>query len=423
MDSVTSTKGPAPGWFRVQDLVWLLLFAALAIASPGQTAAELEMLAAFALLQILIPRIPALNTPRGIYVGIGLRLALGFLLIGVTRGIFSGYYLILLLPILSAATSVGALGATAVTIVACLTYLAFVPIAWEFGYTIDAVVLRGVALRVLFLPLVGYLTYQLARETREAAQAAQRSADDLAVANQKLKEAEASMRRSERLAALGQLTAGLAHELRNPLGTIKASSDILLGRFKDKPDSVEQELAGYISAEVDRTNSLVTRFLEFARPMSLRLAPTDVNAMADRAIAEVVRERPESAAFIHKNYAPDISPIPADAELLERVIVNLVRNALEASPSGAMVSVRTRASDDEVEIAVLDRGPGVPSEAREQIFNPFFTTKPSGVGLGLAISAKIAGEHGGHISLESESGRGATFVVRIPISPARAQSL
>ena len=427
-DSVTATAPPEPQrpqqapkpppWMRAQDLVWLLLFSALALVSPRSTFAELEMLAALAILQLAAPRIPALNTPRGQTVVVALRLLLGFLLIGVTGGILSSYYLILLLPVLSAATTVGPAGTALTTALACAAYLAFLPLAYAFGFHIDVELLRDVSLRVLFLPVVAYLTYQLARENREQAMRARETAEQLAESNRRLLEAEASARRAERLAALGQLTAGLAHELRNPLGTIKASSEMLLDRLGPTADAegLPQELAGYISSEVDRANTLITRFLEFARPLKLRLAPTDLNALADQAIENLVCQEPAFAPSIHKNYDPSIPTLTADAELLERVIFNLLRNAFDASPPGATVTVRTRAAQGIAELAVLDRGAGIPPELREQIFNPFFTTKHTGVGLGLAISAKIVDEHGGLIRVESEPGRGSSFLVQLPVA-------
>jgi two-component system, NtrC family, sensor histidine kinase HydH len=407
---------------RAQDLVWLLLFSALAIVSPRRSPAELEMLAALAILQLAAPRIEALSTERGRAIVVALKLLLGFLLIGVTGGILSSYYLILLLPVLSAATTVGPAGTALTTSIACIAYLSFLPLAFWFGFDIDVELLRDVSLRVLFLPVVAYLTYQLARDNREQAARARATAAELVETNRRLLEAEASARRAERLAALGQLTAGLAHELRNPMGTIKASAEMLLDRLAPTKtnDELSQELAGYISSEVDRANLLITRFLEFARPTQLRRAPTDLNHLADQAIEHLVRQQPGCAGAIHKNYDPSIPTIDADSELLERVVFNLLRNAFDASPQGAMVTVRTRAASGIVEIAVLDRGEGIPPEHREQIFNPFFTTKPTGVGLGLAISAKIIDEHSGAIEVDSEPGRGSAFRVQLPHSPAQS---
>jgi two-component system NtrC family sensor kinase len=141
-----------------------------------------------------------------------------------------------------------------------------------------------------------------------------------------------------------------------------------------------------------------------------------LHAVIDSAIGHLERESPGSAARIHRNFDPALPLIEADAALIERVFFNLLRNALEASPPGSLVTVKTRRSPQGVEVAVMDRGPGIPPEHREQIFNPFFTTKPGGVGLGLAISAKIVGDHGGAVTVDSEPGAGATFLVSLPIA-------
>jgi signal transduction histidine kinase len=400
---------------RAQDVVWLLLFSALGLVSPRQSLAEIEMLAALAVLQVAAPRIESLNTPRGNAAVIALQLLVGFLLIGVTGGILSSYYLILLLPVLSAATTLGARGTALVTLLACAAYASFLPLAWRFGYDTGAEVMRDLSLRVIFLPVVAYLTYGLAESNRNEARRAQAAAAQLAEANARLLEAEAGMRRSERLAALGQLTAGLAHDLRNPMGTIRASAE-MLGERAGGSDPLVKELTGYISSEVDRANSLITRFLEFARPIRLRRAPLDLNALVDRVIEDFERRNGGLQLSIHRNYDPGIPQFPADAELLERVVTNLIQNALEASPPGSTVTVKTRALPDAVELAVIDRGSGIRPEHREQIFNPFFTTKPAGVGLGLAICAKIVDEHGGSLRVESEPGRGSIFLVSLPLA-------
>src|SRR5204862_3876865 len=131
-----------------------------------------------------------------------------------------------------------------------------------------------------------------------------------------IQEAEEQVRRSDRLAALGQLSAGLAHELRNPLGTIRASSE-MLNRNLTGENEVAREVAGFISTEVDRANSLITRFLQFARPLELRLDAEDLAHLLDRAISEAEREAPGIA--VYRNYAPEIPPFPIDSELMERV--------------------------------------------------------------------------------------------------------
>lgn len=419
--AATAASADRVSWFRWQDLVWLVLFGALVWVSPLKNTGEIEMLAAMALLQIAVPRIPALNTSAGTAVVIGLKLLISFLLIAVTKSTDSEYTLILFLPILSAATRYGALGTSVVTVLACATYLAMWPLAvLAWGHYFYPEDVQNILLRVLFFPLVAYLTHGLAESNRNEARRAQAAVQELAKANERLREAEASVRRSERLAALGQLSAGLAHELRNPLSTIRTSAELLVKRLEGS-DSVAQELAGYVASEVDRTNLLVTRFLEFARPLQLRLAELDVHTLLDEAIQNFQRQDPSRSISIHRAYDPSVPAIQGDATLLERVFFNLIHNAADASPADGVITLKTRALESAIEIAVIDRGTGVLPEHREQIFNPFFTTKPDGVGLGLPIAAKIIDEHGGRLEVRSEAGQGAAFIVQLPLSPVASR--
>jgi signal transduction histidine kinase len=181
-------------------------------------------------------------------------------------------------------------------------------------------------------------------------------------------------------------------------------------------NEVAREVAGFIRSEVDRANSLITRFLQFARPLELRLEAADLAQTLDRAIASVEREAP--AVAIYRNYEPGIPPFPFDAELMERVVYNLVLNAAQATAPGGAVTVKTRVWDSTAEIAVIDRGSGIDARQLDSIFNPFFTTKPEGVGLGLAIVSKIVDEHGGKITVESETGKGSLFRVLLPMERA-----
>jgi signal transduction histidine kinase len=269
--------------------------------------------------------------------------------------------------------------------------------------------------RLVCLFMVGNLANVLAEALRVQSEKHRRTAEHLAEANRQVLVAHEAVRRSDKLAALGQLTAGLAHELRNPLGTIKASAEMLNQQLSAE-NAVAREVAGFISTEVDRTNSLVTRFLQFARPLQLRLEIADLAHLLDRAIAEAEREAPGIA--VYRNYAPEMPPFAFDAELMERVFYNLVLNAAQATAPGGTVTVKTRAEGRTAEIAVIDRGVGIGPAQMKDIFNPFFTTKPEGVGLGLAIVAKIVDEHGGKIAVESEPGKGSIFCVSLPMDPA-----
>ncbi len=399
------------GFVRLQDFVWLLLFSALAVFSPEHSPIVIALLAALGVVQVLEPRIGPLAS-------VVLKLALCYGLIGYSGGVTSSYYLILLMPVISGATAFGLAGTTLVSLVACGVYLSFL-----FFLNVDQYIppdqIPELVLRSIFLPVVGYLTHELARQNQQEAQKAQAVAEELARANRDLKEAEAQVRRGERLAALGQLTAGLAHELRNPMGTMKTSAEMLSRSVADE-NEVAREMAGFISEEVDRTNSLITRFLDFARPQHMKLERGDLTAMLDSAITRFERDQASSQrtnVSIFKNYSPDVPPIVFDAELMERVIINLLSNAAQASPKGSVVTVKTQLTGArKAEIAVIDRGSGIERKNLENIFNPFFTTKSDGVGFGLAICAKIVDEHGGRIDVESVPGEGSVFRVQLPLN-------
>ena len=395
-------------YLRPQDSVWLLLFSALAAFSPERDPIVLVLLGALGVVQVLEPRLGALAS-------VLLKLGLCYPLIGEAGGISSSFYLILLLPVITAATNFGLLLTAVFTVLACGEYLSFLLFLKKDEYIPPDQVFELV-LRVLFLPVVGYLTHQLAEANRIETRKAQAAAEQLAAANQSLKEAEAEVRRSDRLAALGQLTAGLAHELRNPLATMKTSAE-MLARTVDRENAVAKEMASYIATEVDRTNSLITRFLDFARPQHLRVATGELAAMIDRAVERFDREKSGAAATVsvYKNYSPDIPSLAFDAELMERVVSNLLLNAAQASPPDSVVTVKTRLLDSNVEIAVIDRGSGIDPKNLESIFNPFFTTKSDGVGLGLAVVSKIVDEHGGQITVESTPGEGTVFRVYLPL--------
>jgi signal transduction histidine kinase len=339
-----------------------------------------------------------------------LKLVLGFVVLGFTGGIYSRYWPLLLLPVVSAATTFGARLSLAVTLLAGGAYFTFLVRLYQD----EQPDVLAIAMPFVFLVMIGNLANILAEELRVQSEKHRRTAEQLAEANVQIRQAQEAVRRSDRLAALGQLSAGLAHELRNPLGTIKASSE-MLSRSVAAENEIAREMAGFIHSEVDRANSLITRFLQFARPLQLQLDTADLTQTLDRAIGLVERETP--AITIYRNYEIELPPFAFDAELLERVFYNLVLNAAQATAPGGTVTVKTRAVGGMAEVSVIDRGVGIEPQHLDSIFNPFFTTKPEGVGLGLAIVSKIVDEHGGKIAVESEPAKGSIFHVLLPMGP------
>jgi two-component system, NtrC family, sensor histidine kinase HydH len=246
----------------------------------------------------------------------------------------------------------------------------------------------------------------------------QQVAEELTEVNRKLERAQAEARRSERLAALGQLSAGLAHEIRNPLGVIKGSAETL-NRKLENSNPLASELAGYISSEVNRASALVTRFLDFARPLRTETRLLQVTELLDQALKSVAEQWKGGMVVVNREYQPGLSSVPLDENLCEQVFLNLVQNAYEAmGEEGGTLRVAVSDASSKgrtgVQVRLQDSGPGVPAEMREQIFNPFVTTKKTGVGLGLSIVSKIVDEHQGTIRLDQSDGAGAAFVLFFP---------
>ena len=405
----TSTSDPpshGPLQFaRVQILLPLVLFLALiAVAHNGLERFFLGVLGA---LQLLEGRIEWLGTISGRAASVLLQLLVCYLLLGWTATLGSEYFPVLLLPVISTATYMG-FGATVLFSSAAIgAYLSFLLYVDWTQMTIDPEAIHTLQVRCLVLALSAVLVNTLGEAKRLESARYKKTAEQLAIANRNLLDAEAEVRRSERLAALGQLSAGLAHELRNPLGSIRGSAE-LLSRATSNDNAVSQELALIISEEVDRTNSLVTRFLDFARPLEPRRENADITRVIDRAANH-------ARVQLIRNYSPDVAVVPIDPALMEQVFINLLTNAAQASPKDAPITVATRAVGNEAEISVIDRGCGIPRDKIETIFNPFVTNKQGGTGLGLAIVAKIVDGHGGRMAVDSEPGKGSTFRIWLPL--------
>jgi signal transduction histidine kinase len=390
---------------RNSDMLLAILFGTLIVLAHDLF--QQALLLGLAVLQLIEGRVPLLRTPPGRMTSVFLQLALGYELMHVTNGVESPYSLILLVPVLSTATILGVIPtviASVAAISALLVPLLFID--WKH-YEMAPDGWHVLAIRCLVMAATAVLVNALGVAIRSESARNKATAEQLAIANENLVAVEAAMRRAERLAALGQLTAGLAHELRNPLASIKGSAD-LLARTSGERDTMSRELGEIISSEVDRTNLLVTRFLDFARPLEPRRETADITEVIDRAARR-------AGVTIVRDYSKDVPRLEIDPALMEQVFINLLSNAAQASEPGQPVTVATRLADQCVEIDVTDRGSGIPPDKIETIFNPFVTTKQDGVGLGLAIVAKIVDGHGGKMTVDSKPGKGSTFRIALPI--------
>ena len=403
-------------FFQAGDFAWLLFVATLIATSPETNYNAVILLPVIGGFQIIEPRLKIFRSRRGQMVSLGLKMVLSYLLVGWSHAVYSYYYQIFLIPVVSAATTFELAGVIAVTTIAGLAYFSFLlPVFYDYErFPLPPDQISIMSLRVAFFAIVAFLVYEQARAKRLQMARTEEAATQLAESNQSLREAQVSLRRSERLAALGQLTAGLAHELRNPLGTIKASAEMLTKETLEQRPEVRAEMAEYIGSEVNRMNSLITSFLNFARPLQIRPSEADLYAVVNdvlRQQAELAQQR-QVRVVVH---APeDDCRFVFDADLLTVALANLVQNAIQASAAGQEVEVRIERTDGAVKIWVTDQGHGIPSQHLESVFNPFFTTKPEGVGLGLPIVAKIIDEHQGRIEVFSDPGKGTKFEIVLP---------
>ena len=417
---------PVINWM---DVLWLLFLAGLAVLPPIREIHKQLTLLAIGVVQLTEGWLLARAPRRGAAYIVLLKIALATLLIDHTGeiGINSTYWPIYFLPAVTAAEYFSPLSTLLWTALASAAYCSYLyPALQDYEMTTEG---YGIlAIRILFFFLAAMVVNRFVVENRRQTKLYQELAETLAETNRKLEQAQEEARRSERLAALGQMSAGLAHEIRNPLGVIKGSAEMLHQKLGES-NPLASELAGYISSETNRLSALVTRFLDFARPLHAEPIPQEITAVLNRALHSVslslVQKGEDPPVRVERQYEADLPPVPLDESLSEQAFVNLIQNAYDAMGSGGgtlrIAAARANsAGRDGVEVRIEDTGPGIPPELREQIFNPFVSTKKTGVGLGLSIVSRIVDGHHGTIRVDSDreaSGlQGASFIIFFPTS-------
>jgi two-component system, NtrC family, sensor histidine kinase HydH len=401
------------------DIIWLVFLLGLALLPPLFEIHKQLTLLAIGIFQFFEGKLVARLPKYGAAISVVIKIILSTLLLEHTGelGINSSYYPIFYLPVVDAAIAFGPVATLAWTTLASLAYVSLLIPALE-EYELTAAGITVLAIRVLFFYIAAILVNRFVMENRGQVTRLQALSSELEETNRQLRRAEAEARRAERLAALGQLSAGLAHEIRNPLGVIKGSSEMLNQKLTGSQPLIA-ELAGFISSEVDRLNGLVGRFLDFARPSRLQLRAERISDVVNGALESVRAQYPNARVEVERQYTPGLPEIQLDRQLCEQVFINLITNAFQAmnGQDGTLrlsIVPETAQGVPGVTITVEDSGPGVPAELREQIFNPFFTSKKEGVGLGLSIVAKIVDDHRGTIRLDPDTTRGARFRVFLP---------
>jgi two-component system, sporulation sensor kinase E len=229
---------------------------------------------------------------------------------------------------------------------------------------------------------------------------------------------EAQLRRAESLASLTTLAAGIAHEIKNPLGAISIRMQLIERALQGKESVEASAIArhlGVVDEEIDRLNKIVVDFLFAVRPMDVRLMEADAGELLAQVAEVIAPEAERSGIMTELSVAEGLPRLQMDTRLMKQAILNLVKNAIAAMPGGGKLNLRAERKDDEVLVSVSDSGVGIPEEDLPKIFEPYFTTKENGTGLGLTITFKIVKEHRGEIAVKSRPGQGSTFTVSLPV--------
>lgn len=270
----------------------------------------------------------------------------------------------------------------------------------------------------LFIPVaIIYIAFSRLARTNEQLGEANRTLEDT---NKQLIDAQDQVVRTERLAAIGQLAGGVAHDLRNPLGAIKNPVYYLkkrLGTAEMAQSNLKiAQFLQIMEDQINNSNQIITDLLDFVRIQAPTLSATNLEEIIENAISSV---EPRENVHIIKRFDPDLVEVLADGGQLQRVLINLTTNAQEAMPDGGELSISTQKAREFVEVAFSDTGLGIADEDIRKVFDPLFTTKTKGTGLGLAICQQILYKQGATIEVVSKLGEGTTFAVRLPSAKAK----
>lgn len=316
------------------------------------------------------------------------------------------------LPIIAAALQYGFRGGLATALLAAAAFTPYIVLSnrWD-RHLYESV---EIASFIAVATLTGVLTDRERRQKAELHESSQKLASVYA----KLQTNFEGMKRAERLSAIGQLSAGLAHEIRNPLASIAGAASIL--QRTGPSDSRYERCLTIITYECERLNRLLTNFLNFAGPRSPVFQRVNIHRTIDNVMNLADHAMERSNIAVRKHMSPNPLNLDCDPEQLEQVLLNLVINALQASPPGSDVVVSAEEIDNKVAIRVMDHGSGVQPEHIDRLFDPFFTTKETGTGLGLPVAHQIVGQMGGELIATSNPDGGMTFAVILPSTRERA---
>jgi two-component system, NtrC family, sensor histidine kinase HydH len=319
-------------------------------------------------------------------------------------------------PIAAAAIYFGWKGGIGAAILAALCYAPHLLMGLNEG-TEPRRYIGSEATEILDFFLVGLIAGILADRERRQKESLQRTTTQLNTVYQALQQNFERMKRSERLYAIGQLSAGLAHEVRNPLASIGGAAAIL--RKRSGSEERREEFLDIIEKECLRLNRLLTNFLEFARPRPPQYQLAEIGPILDSVVGLAAHAVGRQPIQLRTDAAPDVPAIACDPEQIKQVLLNLTINSVQAMPEGGEIVLSTRVDGARVVMEVKDQGPGISPEHLDKVFDPFFTTKDTGTGLGLSVAHQIVSQHGGILNAKNNADRGATFSLFLPIQHGR----
>jgi signal transduction histidine kinase len=312
------------------------------------------------------------------------------------------------LPILAGAYWFGIPGAILVSLGCTAGYLPHIIIDWadhpEYRQAQYA--------ELIMFQVVGLVVATLAQSGKRHRERLERTSKELAQAYQQLQESLEQVRRADRLSALGQLSAGLAHEIKNPLASMKGSLEILASDFPYGDE--KREFLEILEKELGRLNSVLSEFLQYARAPRPHRRPCNLREVVDSIRVLCSKEAARHGVGIEVSYQDNLPELELDATQIQQALLNIVLNGIQAMPSGGELSICLEESSGAIHIWIRDQGAGISPENRSRIFDPFFTTKERGTGLGMAIAHRLIQGHGGDIQLAEEEGTGSTFLVVLP---------
>jgi signal transduction histidine kinase len=316
----------------------------------------------------------------------------------ISQGAFSPFYS---LAVVLAAIGDGWRGGLAAAVLSAILLFAVSP---DFGL--------AEAIEAVSFACLGVAAGLMAERERRQTTHYQQLAEQLSSVYEKVQANFEGMKRVERLSALGQLSAGLAHEIRNPLASISGSAAIL--RRNQNIDEKQAKCIDIITNECQRLNGLLTNFLNFARPRPPRFQTVELVPLFDNVLALAGHGVRGKKVGFEKHIEPGLPPVECDPEQVEQVLLNLMINSIEASPDGGTIQLAAVSKDQRVVVQVIDRGHGVAPSHVDRLFDPFFTTKEHGTGLGLPVAHQIMRQMGGSLSAQRNSGEGMTFAIVLP---------